>query len=93
MSKQPLHVLSTGHGSKSRTPSEHPNPHENRLKTIGVDPQPTSNEEPDKRDNPPFLELERVPGSVLREASGQGRLPGSWGKLGLSVASVPKPGP
>ena len=38
-----------GHGSKARTPSEHPNPHENRLKwvvhlpqngNIGFDPQP-----------------------------------------------------
>ena len=44
----PQEKVSCGHGSKSRTPSEHPNPHENRLKWVvhlaqnginGFDPQ------------------------------------------------------
>ena len=37
--------LTFGHGSKSRTPSKHPNPHQNRLKWVvhlPCDPQPSS---------------------------------------------------
>ena len=82
-----------GHGSKSHTPSEHPNPHYNRLKwvvhlprngTIGFDPQPNANSPPfgsQKRD-----EDRKMPRDACRYLA--------WGWLeGKPKGKPPVPGP